>query len=108
MLVTAPDPELPAILRDLFPGAIFATPEQVRAIIRVKPGPLLLVLDAAHASLVSGLIRTDVRGVALVTPSAVPMMFRRPIVVSVERPLVATRVIAAIKSAMGELHPVKR
>jgi hypothetical protein len=107
LLVTAPDVELPAMLPTAFPGALFATPEQVRAIIRVKPGPLVLLLDSAHASLVSGLIRTDVRAVAVVTPSAVPMMFRRPIVDSLERPLIATRVIASIKSAMGELRPVK-
>jgi hypothetical protein len=93
------------MLRGAFPGVIFVTPEQVRAIIRVKPGPLVLVLDAAHSSLVSGLLRTDVRAVAVVTPATVPMMFRRPIVVTVERPLIATRVIAALKSAMGELRP---
>lgn len=108
LLVTAPDPELPAMLRGVFPGVIFAGPEQVRAIIRVKPGPLILVLDGAHASLVSGLVRTDVRAVAVVTPSTVPMMFRRPIVVSVERPLVETKVVAAIRSAMGEVHPIGR
>jgi len=96
------------MLRGTFPGAIFATPEQVRAIIRVNPGPLVLVLDAADASLVSGLMRTDVRAVAVVTPAKVPMMFRRPIVVTVERPLISARVLAALKSAMGELHPVAK
>jgi len=54
------------------------------------------------------LMRTDVRAVAVVTPAKVPMMFRRPIVVTVERPLISARVLAALKSAMGELHPVAK
>jgi hypothetical protein len=37
ILVTAPDPELPAILRMAFKRTFFATAEQVRAIISVKP-----------------------------------------------------------------------
>jgi hypothetical protein len=105
LLITAADPELPAMLRFGFPGAVFARPEQVRAIINVKPGSMVVVLDGADASLVMGLMRKDVRAVALVTPQKVPMMFRRPIVAVVERPLYAPRVITAIKLAIAELTP---
>jgi hypothetical protein len=105
LLVTAPDSELPAMLRSVFPGVAFATPEQFRAIIKVKPGSLVVVLDGLDAALVAGLVRSDVRAVALVTPQRVPMMFRRPIVITIERPLVAATLVAAIKLAMGELAP---
>ena len=105
LIVTAPDPELPAMLGAAFPGALFATAEQVRAIIRVKPGAMVVLLNAADASLVSGLMRNDVRAVAVVTRQKVPMMFRRPIVASVERPLISARVLAAIRLAMAELSP---
>jgi hypothetical protein len=105
LLVTAEDSELPAMLRFSFPEAVFARPEQVRAIINVKPGSMVVVLDAADVSLVMGLMRRDVRAVALVTPQRAPMMFRRPIVAVVERPLYASRVVTAIKLAVAELSP---
>jgi len=104
-LVTAQDPELPALLRPNFPAAIFATADQVRAIINVKPGPLVIVLDASDAGLVAGLLRKDVRAVAVVTPQRVPIVFRRPIVTFVERPLVSTKVVLAIRLAVTELSP---
>jgi len=93
------------MLRFSFPGVAFATAEEVRAIINVKPGAMVVLLDAADAALVMGLLRKDVRAVALVTPQKVPMMFRRPIVAVVERPLYAARVVTAIKLAMAELNP---
>jgi hypothetical protein len=105
LLVTARDSELPTMLRSAFPGVAFATPEQFRAIIKVKPGSVVVVLDGLDAGLVSGLARSDVRAVALVTPQTVPMMFRRPIVLTIERPLVAATLVAAIKRAMEELAP---
>ena len=105
ILVTAPDPELPAILRMAFKRTFFATAEQVRAIISVKPGSIVVVIDEGHTHLVSGLLRKDVRAVALVTPKTVPMIFRRPIVAVIERPLFAPRVVMAIKLALSELGP---
>jgi len=69
---------------------------------------MVVVLDAADASLVMGLMLRDVRAVALVTPQNVPMMFRRPIVAVVERPLHASRVVPAIKLAVAELSPRHR
>jgi hypothetical protein len=103
--VTAPDPELPAILRSVFQRAVFATADQVRAIINVKPGAMVVVVDEAQAHLVAGLLRRDVRAIALVTRQAIPVMFRRPIVAVVERPLFASRVVTAIQLAMAELAP---
>jgi hypothetical protein len=105
LLVTATDAELPALLRGPFPGVVFATADEVRAIIRVKPGSLVILLDAADAGLVSGLVRTDVRAVSIVTRQKVPMMFGYPIVASVERPVVSARLLMAIKLAMAELGP---
>lgn len=105
ILVTASDPELPAILRLAFVRTFFATAEQVRAIISVKPGSMVVVIDEGHAHLVSGLLRKDVRAVALVTPKTVPVIFRRPIVAVVERPLFAPHVVTAIKLALSELGP---
>ena len=105
ILVTAPDPELKAILRLAFVRTFFATAEQVRAIISVKPGSMVVVIDEGHAHLVSGLLRKDVRAVALVTPKTVPVIFRRPIVAVVERPLFAPQVVTAIKLALSELGP---
>jgi hypothetical protein len=105
LLVTAHDAELPALLRGSFPGVVFATADQVRAMIRVKPGSLVVLLDAADASLVSGLIRKDVRAVAIVTRQKVPMMFGYPIIASVERPVVSARLLMAINLAMAELGP---
>ena len=68
---------------------------------------MVVVLDAADASLVTGLMRKDVRAVAVVTRQKVPVMFSRPIVGSVERPLVSTRLVMAIRMAMAELSPPK-
>ena len=95
LIVTAPDPELPELLRAPFPGAVFASAEQVRAIIRVKPGSLVVLLDARDSSLVTGLLRNDVRAVAIVTPQKIPMMFRKPIVATIERPLPPGPLVAA-------------
>ena len=105
LFVTAPDAELPALLRGAFPGVAFATVEQVRAIIRVRPGSLVVLLDGADANLVSGLMRNDVRAVAIVTRQKVPMMFGHPIVASVERPVFSAKLLMAIKLAMAELGP---
>lgn len=105
LLVTAPDRELPALLRGSFPGVVFATADEVRVSIRVRPGALVVVLDAADAGLVSGLVRKDVRAVAIVTRQKVPMMFGYPIVASVERPVVSARLLMAIRLAMAELGP---
>jgi hypothetical protein len=105
LLVTAPDPELPGMLRPHFPGALFATAEQVRAIIGIKPGAMVVLLDAGDTSLVMGLMRKDVRAVAVMTRQPVPMMFRKPVVSALERPLVSTQVLTAVLKAMAELSP---
>jgi hypothetical protein len=66
---------------------------------------MVVVLDESQADLVAGLRRNDVRAVALVTPGAIPVIFRPPVVAVVERPLLASRVLAAISKALGELGP---
>jgi hypothetical protein len=104
LLITAPDGELPALLRGSFPGAVFATAAQIRAV-GIKYGPHVVVLDSADAALVSGLSRDDVRAVAIVARQKVPMMFSRPIVSTVERPVVSAKLVMAIKLAMAELTP---
>jgi hypothetical protein len=103
LLVTAPDGELPAMLKGAFARATFTTAQVLRAVLPVKPGSMVVVLDETQADLVAGLGRTDVRAVALVTPGPIPVIFRRPIVAVVERPLLAARVLAAISQALGDL-----
>jgi hypothetical protein len=105
LLVTAPDPELPAMLSGTFQRATFATVEQLRAVLTIKPGSMVIVLDESQAELLVGLRRRDVRAVALVTPKSIPIIFRPPIVAVVERPLRAPQVVAAINQALGELGP---
>jgi hypothetical protein len=105
LLVTAPDAELPAMLRGAFQRATFTTREHLRAVLTIKPGRMVIVLDESQTDLVTGLSRTDVRAVALVTPGAIPVVFRRPVVAVVERPLLAARVVAAIHQAFGDLGP---
>jgi hypothetical protein len=104
LLITAPDGELPALLRGAFPGAVFATAAQVRAV-GIKHGPHVVVLDSVDAALVSGLPRDDIRAVAIVVRQKVPVMFGHPIVASVERPIVSAKLVMAIKLAMAELTP---
>jgi hypothetical protein len=105
LLVTAPDADLPAILRGAFQRATFTTREHLRAVLTIKPGPMVIVLDESQTDLVTGLQRTDVCAVALVTPGAIPVIFRSPVVAVVERPLLAARVVAAIHQAFGALVP---
>lgn len=69
----------------------------------IKPGAMVIVLDESQADLVVGLPRDDVRAVALVTPGPIPVIFRKPVVAVVERPLLASRVVAAVSQALGEL-----
>jgi hypothetical protein len=105
LLVTAADADLPAMLGGLTPRATFTNAEHLRAVLSLKPGSMVIVLDETQADLVAGLRRTDVRAVALVTPRAIPVIFRQPIVAVVERPLLATSVVAAIHRALAELWP---
>jgi hypothetical protein len=105
LLVTAVDAELPAMLRGAFQRTTFTSAEHLRAVLPIKPGSMVIVLDETQADLVTGLRRTDVRAVALVTPGAIPVIFRRPVVAVVERPLRASSVVAAIQQALGELGP---
>jgi hypothetical protein len=105
LLVTAPDAELPGMLKSTFQRAMFTTADHLRAVLSIKPGAMVIVLDESQSDLVTGLRRTDVRAVALVTPGAVPVIFRRPVVAVVERPLKASRLVAAIQQAIGDLGP---
>lgn len=105
VLVTAPDPELPAILRKVARRATFTTADSVRAVLGVKPGPIVIILDESQADLVAGLRRTDVRAVVLVTPGSVPVIFRRPIIAVVERPLEHSTVLAGLEQALLDLGP---
>ena len=105
LLITAADAELPAMLRGVFERATFTRAEHLRAVMAIKPGAMVIVLDGTQADLVVGLRRTDVRAVALVTPGTIPVIFRRPVVAVVERPLRASIVVAAIQQALGELGP---
>jgi hypothetical protein len=105
LLVTAADGELPAMLKDAFQRATFTTADHLRAVLPIKPGSMVVVLDESQADLVSGLHRNDVRAVALVTPGPIPVIFHPPVVAVVERPLLASRVLAAISKALEELRP---
>jgi hypothetical protein len=102
LLVTAPDPELPAMLKSVFQRVTFTTAERLRAVLAIKPGSMVILLDQAQSDLLAGLRRNDVRAVALVTPGTIPVIFRRPVVTVVERPLVALRVVAAIQQALDD------
>jgi hypothetical protein len=101
--VTATDGELPAMLKGGPQRATFTTVEHLRAVLPLKPGSMVVVLDESQAHLVAGLRRDDVRAVALVTPGPIPVIFRPPVVAVVERPLLASRVLAAISKAQREL-----
>ncbi len=103
LLVTAPDAELPAMLRGAFQRTTFTTAEHLRAVLSIKPGAMVILMDETQTALVAGLQRTDVRAVALVTPRPIPVIFRPPVVAVVERPLQSARVVAAILQALGEL-----
>jgi hypothetical protein len=105
LLVTAPDVELPAMLKSTFQRAMFTTAGHLRAVLTIKPGAMVIVLDESQSELVTGLRRTDIRAVALVTPGTVPVIFRPPVVAVVERPLQASRLVAAIHQAIGDLGP---
>ena len=105
LLVTATDAELPAILRGGPHRATFTTAEHLRAVLPLKPGAMVVVLDESQAHLVAGLPRDDIRAVALVTPGPIPVIFRPPVVAVVERPLLAARLLEAINRALGELRP---
>jgi hypothetical protein len=102
LLVTAPDPELPAMLRSAFQRVTFTTAERLRAVLPIKPGSMVILLDEGQSDLLTGLRRNDVRAVAVVTPRAIPVIFRRPVVTVVERPLVALHVVAAIERALAD------
>jgi hypothetical protein len=91
------------MLRDAFQRATFTTADRLRAVLPIKPGSMVVVLDESQADLVSDLPRDDVRAVALVTPGRIPVIFRRPVVAVVERPLLAARVLSAIHKALAEL-----
>ena len=105
LVIAATDAELPAMLRHAFQRCVFTTAEQLRATIHDKPGPLVIVLDATQADVVVGLNRSDVRAVVLLTPQKVPVVFGKPVVAVVERPLFAPKVLLAIKLALAELTP---
>ena len=89
LLVTATDGELPAILRGGPQRATFTTAAHLRAVLPIKPGSMVVLLDGSQADLVAGLRRDDVRAVALVTPGPIPVIFHPPVVAVVERPLLA-------------------
>lgn len=103
LLVTAGDAELPAMLQGAFARVVFTTAERLRAVLPFKPGRMVIVLDERQVDLVAGLHRSDVRAVALVTPGPIPVIFSRPVVAVVERPLVSARVLVAIHQALTEL-----
>lgn len=103
LLVTATDGELPAILSGGPQRATFTTAEHLRAVLPLKPGAMVVVLDESQADLVTGLQRSDVRAVALVTAKPIPVIFQAPVIAIVERPLSASRVLAAVNKALGEL-----
>jgi hypothetical protein len=104
LLVTAVDAELPGMLKGVFHYARFTNIDDLRAVLAIKPGSMVIVLDHAHASVVSGLHRADVRAVALISAQSIPVIFRTPIIAVVERPLVARHVVEAIRKALTELH----
>jgi hypothetical protein len=104
LLVTATDGELPAMLRGAFQRVTFTTERHLRAVMDLKVGSMVIVLDESQADLVTGLHRDDVRAVALVTPGHIPVVFQRPVVAVVERPLLPSRVLAAVNRALGELE----
>ena len=101
--MTATDGELPAILSGGAQRATFTTAEHLRAVLPLKPGAMVVVIDETQADLLTGLGGSDVRAVALVTPGPIPVIFQAPVVAVVERPLLASRVLAAISKALGEL-----
>ena len=75
LFVTAQDPELPALLKPGPSRAVFATQKQLRTVLGLKPGPMVILLDETQSELVGSLSRTDVRAVAIVTPGKVPVIF---------------------------------
>lgn len=104
LLVTATDPELPELLKGAVARVTFTTAKRLQAVMSVKPGPMVILLDETQAELVADLQRTDVRAVAIVTAQAIPVVFRHPVVAVLERPLRGTRVMAALEQALGELQ----
>jgi AmiR/NasT family two-component response regulator len=106
LLVTADDQGLPAMLRvgGALPGATFTTPAQLKAALEYKRGPMVLLLDEAQAQLVTSCPRTDVRAVVIVNPKKVPAVFTEPVMAVIERPLLGSRVVAAVRKALGSLE----
>jgi hypothetical protein len=107
LLVTAEDQGLAAMLRTAgaVPGATFTTPAQLKVALEYKRGPMVLLLDEAQAPLVTGCQRTDVLAVVIVTPKNVPAVFAKPVMAVIERPLLESRVVAAVRKALGSLQP---
>jgi len=104
LLVIATDPELPELLRDALGRVTFTTAKRLQAVIEIKPGPMVILLDETQVDLVADLRRMDVRAVAIVTSRAIPILFHRPVVAVLERPLGGARVVAALEQALGELR----
>ena len=106
LLVTAEDQGLPAMLRVVgaVPGATFTTPAQLKVALEYKRGPMVLLLDEAQAQLATSCPRTDVLAVVIVTPKKVPAVFAKPVMAVIERPLLESRVVAAVRKALGSLQ----
>ncbi len=104
VLVIATDPELPELLRDTLGRVTFTTAKRLQAVIEIKPGPMVILLDETQVDLVADLRRMDVRAVAIVTSRAIPILFHSPVVAVLERPLGGARVMAALEQALGELR----
>ena len=104
LLVIATDPELPDLLRGTVGRVTFTTAKRLQAVIDIKPGPMVILLDETQVELVADLRRMDVRAVAIVTSRAIPILFHRPVVAVLERPLGGARVMAALEQALGELR----
>jgi len=102
--VTATDPELRTLLEGQFARVTFTSAKHLKAVLELKPGPMVILLDESQVSLVAEVRRSDVRAVALVTQRAIPIMYSSPIVAVVERPLLAPRVVAALQDAFGALR----
>jgi hypothetical protein len=105
LLVTAVDAELPRMLVGAFKRVTFTTAERLGAVLAVKPGPMVLLLDESQVGLVADLRRNDVRAVVLVRTQRVPVVFRHPVVAVLERPLVASQIISALQQALADVSP---
>jgi hypothetical protein len=103
ILIAAPDLLLPGMLEA---GGLTATATNTGGLgsaLLYKAGALLVVVDEAQVQVLLESPRHDVRAVAIVNPRSVPSIFPSPVVAVVERPVEASRVMAAIRIALGTL-----